>query len=276
MNLAAEAGSAEDIYRYNPWRAPGFAPVDDPCGRAGGTTWEHRGGGADAVFTNTSLAAFGDLGSEVLPYSPSGTKYWAGSWVQVGWGIRYNHGGGYQYRLCPKHEELTEACFQKMPLAFDRKGQALLWNNGARYSLPGVFVDQGTNPANSTWAMNPVPRVGERSAGCILPNGSTPYRGNCASFAPPCPSDCTGETNCSTPAHMTDPGTQQGTCSGDWTGGQIVDLVYIPEDLTPGEYVLGWRWDCEETTQIWQSCADVTICGAGTSCTSLEQNEEAA
>ena len=28
------------------------------------------------------------------------------------------HGGGYQYRLCPRSEPLTEACFQKTPLAF--------------------------------------------------------------------------------------------------------------------------------------------------------------
>ena len=28
----ATAGSAEDIYRHNPWRAPGNAPVADVCG----------------------------------------------------------------------------------------------------------------------------------------------------------------------------------------------------------------------------------------------------
>ena len=26
-----------------------------------------------------------------------------------------------------------------------------------------------------------------------------------------------------------------------------------------GEYLLSWRWDCEQTTQIWQNCADVSI-----------------
>jgi hypothetical protein len=33
----------------------------------------------------------------------------------------------------------------------------------------------------------------------------------------------------------------------------------IPEGLAAGQYVLGWRWDCEESNQIWQSCSDVTI-----------------
>ena len=57
-----------------------------------------------------------------------------------------------QYRLCPKDEELTEACFQRMPLPFDRTKQALLWNNGTRLPLAGVFVDEGTTPAGSTCA----------------------------------------------------------------------------------------------------------------------------
>ena len=36
MNLNAVEGSVNDSYQYNPWRAPGFAPVVDPCGQAGG------------------------------------------------------------------------------------------------------------------------------------------------------------------------------------------------------------------------------------------------
>eukprot|EP00662_Eupelagonemidae_sp_cell21_P001863 gene1863-56269_t len=100
--------------------------------------------------------------------------------------------------------------------------------------------------------MNPIPRMGQPNAGC-LPNTC---QGHCASFAPRCPQDCSVQANCTHPCKNTDPGTWQGACSGDWKGGQIVDTVIIPKDITPGEYVLGWRWDCEETTQIWQSCAD--------------------
>ena len=40
---------------------------------------------------------------------------------------------------------------------------------------------------------------------------------------------------------------------------EIVDNVRIPVGLEPGEYVLGWRWDCEESTQIWNSCSDITL-----------------
>ena len=39
----------------------------------------------------------------------------------------------------------------------------------------------------------------------------------------------------------------------------VSDRVIIPATLAPGKYVLSWRWDCEETAQVWQSCADVNI-----------------
>merc|ERR1712217_503331 len=39
----------------------------------------------------------------------------------------------------------------------------------------------------------------------------------------------------------------------------IVDQVEVPKDLPPGDYVLSWRWDCEQTPQIWAGCGDVTI-----------------
>ena len=39
----------------------------------------------------------------------------------------------------------------------------------------------------------------------------------------------------------------------------IEDELVVPADLAPGEYVLGWRWDCEMTSQVWSSCADITI-----------------
>jgi predicted carbohydrate-binding protein with CBM5 and CBM33 domain len=48
-------------------------------------------------------------------------------------------------------------------------------------------------------------------------------------------------------------------CSSDWVVGVVSDKVLIPSDLPAGEYVLGWRWDAEETAQVWQNCADVTI-----------------
>ena len=66
------------------------------------------------------------------------------------------HGGGYQYRLCPANEPLTEECMQKMPLEFDRaEGTSLVWNNGTRLKIENVFVSEGTWPKGSTWVSGP-------------------------------------------------------------------------------------------------------------------------
>ena len=37
------------------------------------------------------------------------------------------------------------------------------------------------------------------------------------------------------------------------------DLVVVPEDLEPGEYVLSWRWDAATAPQVWVSCANIEI-----------------
>lgn len=262
MNRWAVEGSVNDTYRLNPWRAPGRAPVMDACGQAGGTDKSHMGPGV-AVFADNTFAKGGDLGSKVLPPAPSGTVWTAGSSVEVSWGIRYNHGGGYQYRLCPASEELTEECFMKTPLEFVRNKQALQWNNGTRLPINGTFVDEGTWPAGSTWAMNPVPRIDFDSKGSGQPADFTGCRYvhgvveglACRQFDPPCPWD-DGWYSQPGVAHSVD---VEGACSGDWTGGVIIDEVIIPADLPAGDYVLGWRWDCEETSQVWASCSDVTI-----------------
>ena len=39
----------------------------------------------------------------------------------------------------------------------------------------------------------------------------------------------------------------------------VVDTLLIPNHLTPGKYVLGWRLDCEATAQIWSNCADLEL-----------------
>lgn len=257
MNIDAVEGSDEDSYRFNPWRAPGSAPVVDPCGQAGGKYKQTQMGG-DSIFSTTQFATMGDLGSEVLPKGAPAATWHAGSAVTVSWGIRYNHGGGYQYRLCPASEPLTEACFQKTPLEFDRDQQYLVWNNGTRWkNSAAVFVSGNvTTPRGSTWARNPIPRTNDDNKGlhdpvsCPGPNGRSGP--GCTQFPAPCPTD-TGIYNWSTD------GSGQGACSGDWTAGVIEDTVLIPAGLAPGDYVLGWRQDCEETAQIWSNCADVRV-----------------
>ena len=39
----------------------------------------------------------------------------------------------------------------------------------------------------------------------------------------------------------------------------VRDIVKVPQDIKPGKYVLGFRYDCEATAQVWNSCSDITI-----------------
>ena len=77
----------------------------------------------------------------------------------------------------------------------------------------------------------------------------------CRQFDPPCPQD-DGWFRTPGAAETMD---TMGLCSGDWVDGVIVDGLMVPTDLVPGDYVLGFRWDCEQTSQVWSSCADITV-----------------
>ena len=75
-NIDAVPGSIADIWKFNPWRAPGKAPVFDSCGMAGGNSFEVFNAGA---YNATPNAKQGDLGSKVLKPRPSGTVWKRGS-----------------------------------------------------------------------------------------------------------------------------------------------------------------------------------------------------
>ena len=63
INRNAVAFSEEDWTRFNPWRAPGSAPVMDACGLAGGDFL--RSNGAEAGdYTKTIYAQHGDVGTK--------------------------------------------------------------------------------------------------------------------------------------------------------------------------------------------------------------------
>jgi len=246
INREAVAFSEEDWTKFNPWRAPGSAPVYDPCGRASGGP---QVTGGEGVYTTTKFAKVGDMGSK-LPKLPSGAVWKAGSTVEAKWSIRANHGGGWQYRLCPLKSNLTEACFQETPVPF-AGDSSLRLANGTKIKLKSTFVSEGTLPAGSTWQMNPVP-------GYVI--GSPKGGFTCCKrwFDPPCHD----------PVPVPDMGHRlidEGMCSGEWLNNiTFYDQLRVPEHLEPGEYVLGFRWDCELTAQVWQSCADVTITAADT------------
>jgi len=233
-NMDALCNTAEDIYRHNPWRAPGAAPVLDSCGMAGGGPVDQ---GGEAKYYTTPLAKTGDLGSK-LPPAPTGTVWKIGATAPIKWSIRANHGGGYHYRLCPAEEELTEACFNKYPLQFATNFHTLEYSNSSNpvevktMVINGTYTVTGTLPVGSTWARNPLP----------YSNGQSP-----PTFPPPC-DEKIDRTKSDT-----------GTCSGrDPYNTLIGDDVVVPT-VAPGKYVLGIRWDCEKSAQVWTNCADIEI-----------------
>eukprot|EP00908_Phaeocystis_cordata_P021338 Transcript_3687.p1 GENE.Transcript_3687~~Transcript_3687.p1 ORF type:complete len:213 (-),score=73.08 Transcript_3687:287-925(-) len=192
-------------------------------------------------YNTTVFAKQGDLGSH-LPEAPTGTVWKAGGLGLTGWYIRANHGGGYQFRLCPKGEPLTEECFWRTPLRFEGP-QVLRWSDGHEEQIEGTYVTEGVLPKGSVWAMNP------------LPESPT------ADFPPPCKAGTHPPVRA--PMAVGQYGTNPGPCAGNWpTTVNIMDTVRVPADLAPGEYVLGWRWDCELTAQVWSACADITIAPA--------------
>ena len=132
--------------------------------------------------------------------------------MHVSWSITANHGGGYQYRLCPEGHKLTEECFQRMPLNFTGQ-QGFVWADGTDHWFNGTYVTQGTLPAGSMWARNPLPRNDTANTG--------------ASFPPQCDEreDC-GSTEVNSRCR----------CSGMWGPYDllIVDILQVKQEIGDG------------------------------------------
>lgn len=255
LNIHAPCGSAEDFYQFAPWRAPGAAPVIDSCGVAGGVLPGQGAASAGGDFQNNSLAKRSDLGS-LLPPAPSGTVWTVGTVVEVAWTRKAWHGGGYQYRLCPAANTLDERCFQAHPVPFADGTSSLRWGGegGERLRFNATDVSVGTLPEGSTWRRSPLPR----GPWHWETYGPSPLR-VCDE-----PEACRSSTHPPPGSARHDPseGAYPCTCSGSGVGDlhnlEVVDELRLPANLEPGEWVLGWRWDCEESTQVRSASRDPT------------------
>ena len=59
--------------------------------------------------------------------------------------------------------------------------------------------------------------------------------------------------------HLTDGRNVINDNQSDYFPFSVVDKVVLPKDLEAGDYLLSWRWDCEQSAQIWLNCADVIL-----------------
>eukprot|EP01052_Picozoa_sp_SAG31_P039461 SAG31_NODE_5479_length_2515_cov_5.563328_2_plen_196_part_00 len=189
----------------------------------------------------------------------------------------------YKYRICPSNEALTEECFAKPEhqLEFISDTTVIKFKTGDK-RIPNIKVKEG---GGIGWMLNPIPMpnfvgsdcddmAGHPCGGC--PCGSRYPGGNDAAGV--CIEDVCYGKNPFGHGNM-----------GKNTA--IEDEVRVP-NLPAGEYVVGFRWgeyiraletafrvllpssrlrqknaelfellsiDCETSSQVWTSCADITI-----------------
>jgi len=238
-NRNATPGTEQDIWKFQPWRSPGLAPVSDPCGMAGGSPIPVYNGGE---YVPTKYGKQGDLGSKVLAPRPTGITWKAGGVANASWYIAFNHGGGYKYRLCPSNQTLSEECFAKPEhqLEFASTEHVVLFKDGPR-SIANTIVKEG---GGKGWMLNPIPMPNFVGSECDDMKGHP--CGGC-----PCGSHYPGGNT-----HADFPNPFGRDLMGKNTA--IQDLLRVPQ-VPAGEYVLGFRWDCETSSQVWTSCADITI-----------------
>jgi len=248
MRTYMGAGGA-DWYRKGPWRSPGSAYVHSPCGVAGGNPYGCPEGQEGTVTCPGGGYSHGPFAEDFDFPNVVTTQWKIGSTVEAYWGIIANHGGGYSYRLCKVPEEgvtgITEECFQRTPLRFAGEEQWVQYGEDAssRTYFVANRTDVGTTPAGSQWSKNPIPACGSPDGGWF-------------DSAPGCP----GGTQFEPPAAGLAGYGELVAAPGDPTLlFSIGDNLQIPDDLEPGAYVLSWRWDCEQTTQIWNTCSSIDL-----------------
>jgi len=233
----------------HPWNSPGSAPVhgggcganggnpygcignpDDKNGRCCGGAFKKKKGGQK---WNQGCGGFAN-GKSALEWYKNGlfeaeggaqvTTWEQGSQQTVIWQSSAYHRGGYAYRLCKvndgKYWEVNEQCFKDGHLKF---AGDQTW----RYKVLDPTepkVEIGVEGPHA-WRPQELQRVTE---------GTNP------------------------------PGSEWAWMDLDndevsdsvWA---FQDLVQVPESLEPGQYVLSFRWDCQQSSQVWSSCANIEI-----------------
>lgn len=293
------ANGPHDWSRKMPWRSPGAAPVlGSGCGVAGGNSVPIPNGGnpppgvkqgLDGLKLPQTKPTVWKKG-EVVEVAWAITANHGG-----GYSWRLCKSSGNITEECFQQNVLKFAgntswlqYSDKLP---NREGVISL----PRFELPLVVVSEGTFPRGSQWARNPIPSCAysdQTQCGSKLPNVTEwfqPHQGGPDDQSwwaggeqwweqEKCAQDCSGEGLMMCPPGMTQfaeplPGISSylgafmiefhaapsATVGIEGLPYSIVDKAVIPSDIEEGDYILSWRWDCEQSPQIWQNCADVLI-----------------
>lgn len=245
--------------------------MDSPCGGFGGNM--HGCQHEDGTKSDCAVGGYA-FGPDARDYYKQGksaqnikrTRWQKGSVVEAANILYSNHAGGYSYRLCKQSQNLTEECFQAGHLDFVGDNHIIQWgpNKSTRKTIPAVYTTNGTYPAGSMWARGPIPTCAGANGGYIYNVSEQrsaiicePYpwvAENLAlqgtQFPPPLPGLYGWGTD------YTDLVTHK---PGHYMPYFIIDRLQVPTALPNGDYVLSWRWDCEQGGQVWNTCADIEI-----------------
>lgn len=146
----------------------------------------------------------------------------------------------------------------KLPLVLGNQSW-VQWHGDSRTrkSFIPVRTTIGTTPAGSQWTRQAIPAC----------KGLVPGEGGVLDFL------CLSGPNFEPPVPRSwrHPGGAYGFWGGyslgkKWLGYgrvhsvSVVDTLIVPE-VAAGDYVLQFRYDAEQTPQVWNSCADVKING---------------
>merc|ERR1719516_568637 len=207
-----------------PWNSPGTAPVASPCGTLGGWPQGCEGDGSgkfgDCCSGNCDGFALGKNAEEYDWGSNETpvTEWLAGSYQEVKWYVSANHAGGYSYRLC------------KMP------------HGGIKDVTEECFQQ---NPlefeGDDQWV---VYRADAHSGHRTRVSANRTTEGTF-------PKGSMWTMNPLFPAVETDP------ADHEHGQGEVIDYVKVPENLEPGLYILGFRWDCKCSPQVWNVCSNI-------------------
>lgn len=243
----------------HPWGAPGTAPIYSPCGHDGGNPLGCPEGNLGQDGCAAGGYGHGPDAREWYQSRPKMQTTWAaGTVVPITWGITANHGGGYSFRLCKKtasYLDLSEECFQQGSLEFVGNSTAIFdIESGSAAQRTSIETRDVTLPTGH-WRQNPVAACGDATGGAILGLCAKPYQ-----FPPRA-------------AHGKSP--MAGFSGSGGIGGLpsttplikwfVEDKVHLPAALEPGDYVLSYRFDCEQTAQVWNMCGDIKVTAASVS-----------
>ena len=189
------------------------------------------------------------------------------------------------YRLCLASKTLDEDCFNQIKLPFATPDKHMLRYADSRldHAVNATMVTEG---GGAGWMLYPWPS-GNVGGDCMYSVTGTGrhcfYKNNTRDAGPghvPVPGRayCNG---CGAPTYLSDgacPCLGLETCpevpldaGSDLaftpdpdphhpsSAYALEDGLVVPSEIPAGEYVLNYRWDAEMTSQIWQSCSDITI-----------------